>query len=137
MIFGSAGNTDRLIKKAASIFSLILIFSLISSFSLAQERSKILHPQKINRPPKIDGHLDDDCWQVIQPVSGFIQYDPVNGAPATEETYVWAAYDDNYIYFAFLMKDSQPDKIWAELTPRNEFENNDSIMVMLDTYNDR
>lgn len=137
MIFRPAGNTDRLIKKSASIFSLILIFSLISSFSLAQERSKILHIQKINRPPKIDGHLDDDCWQVIQPVSGFIQYDPVNGAPATEETYVWAAYDDNYIYFAFLMKDSQPDKIWAELTPRNEFENNDSIMVMLDTYNDR
>ncbi|MBC7361983.1 MAG: hypothetical protein H5U06_06850 [Candidatus Aminicenantes bacterium] len=137
MIFRPAGNTDRLIKKSASIFSLILIFSLISSFSLAQERSKILHIQKINQPPKIDGHLDDGCWQVIQPVSGFIQYDPVNGAPATEETYVWAAYDDNYIYFAFLMKDSQPDKIWAELTPRNEFENNDSIMVMLDTYNDR
>lgn len=137
MIFRPAGNTYRLIKKSASFFSLILIFSLISSFSLAQERSKILHIQKINQPPKIDGHLDDDCWQVIQPVSGFIQYDPVNGAPATEETYVWAAYDDSYIYFAFLMKDSQPDKIWAELTPRNEFENNDSIMVMLDTYNDR
>jgi len=35
------------------------------------------------------------------------------------------------------MKDSQPDKIWAELTPRNEFENNDSIQVILDTYNDK
>ena len=35
------------------------------------------------------------------------------------------------------MKDSQPDKIWAELTPRNEYENNDSITLILDAYNDK
>lgn len=34
------------------------------------------------------------------------------------------------------MKDSQPNKIWAELTPRNEFDNNDSITLILDAYND-
>ncbi len=103
----------------------------------AQDRSKILEIKRIDRPPRIDGLLDDDCWQKLQPVSGFVQYNPVNGAPASEETYVWAAYDDRYIYFAFLMKDSRPDRIWAELTPRNEFDNNDSIQVILDTYNDR
>jgi hypothetical protein len=32
---------------------------------------------------------------------------------------VRAAFDQDSLYFAFLMKDSQPDKIWAELTPRN------------------
>jgi len=46
-------------------------------------------------------------------------------------------YDQKNIYFAFLMQDSQPDKIWAELTPRNTYENNDSITVILDTYNDK
>jgi hypothetical protein len=35
------------------------------------------------------------------------------------------------------MKDSQPGKIWAELTPRNEYENNDSIKLILDAYNDK
>jgi hypothetical protein len=35
------------------------------------------------------------------------------------------------------MKDSQPDKIWAELTPRNEWENNDAIELVLDAYNDK
>ncbi len=35
------------------------------------------------------------------------------------------------------MRDSQPEKIWAELTPRNSYENNDSITVILDTYNDK
>ena len=118
---------------AASICLLILLFS----GATAQERSKTLTITRIDKPPKIDGNLDDPCWSNIQPVSGFVQYNPVNGAPASEETYVWAAYDDKYIYFAFLMKDSQPEKIWAELTPRNEFNNNDYIQVILDTYNDK
>lgn len=119
------------------LLAILFLGLLLPSLSPGQERSKILIIQKINQPPRVDGRLDDPCWTEIQPVSGFIQYDPVNGAPASEETLVWAAYDDKYLYFAFLMKDSRPDKIWAELTPRNEFENNDSITVILDTYNDR
>ena len=88
-------------------------------------------------PPKIDGLIDDACWTGVQPVSGFYQYDPVNGAKASEETFVWAAFDQDNLYFAFLMKDSQPDKIWVELTPRNQWENNDSIELILDAYNDK
>lgn len=121
-----------------SWFFLLIALFLAWTFPLfSQDRSKVLEIKKIDKPPKIDGLLDDDCWEVIQSFSGFIQYNPVNGARASEETYVWAAYDDRYLYFAFLMKDSQPEKIWAELTPRNEFENNDSIQVILDTYNDK
>ncbi|MGB9907081.1 MAG: DUF5916 domain-containing protein, partial [Candidatus Saccharicenans sp.] len=127
----------RFHRKPSGLFFLVLFLSLWAWPLLSQERSKILEIKKIDKPPKIDGLLEDSCWADIQPVSGFIQYNPVNGAPASEDTYVWAAYDDRNLYFAFLMKDSQPDKIWAELTPRNEFENNDSIQVILDTYNDK
>jgi hypothetical protein len=51
-------------------------------------------------PPKIDGLIDDACWTGVQPVSGFYQYDPVNGARASEETPVWAAFDQDNLYFA-------------------------------------
>ena len=88
-------------------------------------------------PPRIDGLIDDACWKAVEPVSGFYQHDPINGGPASEETLVWAAYDRDNLYFAFLMKDAQPGKIWAELTPRNEFENNDSISLIIDAYNDK
>ncbi|MCX7973355.1 MAG: carbohydrate binding family 9 domain-containing protein [Candidatus Aminicenantes bacterium] len=129
------------IKETLILTGLSLIF-LISPFSglpqiFSQERTKILYITRVDNPPKIDGYIDDPCWQAIQSVSGFIQYNPINGAPASEETYVWAVYDDNYIYFAFKLMDSQPERIWAELTPRNEFENNDSITIILDTYNDK
>jgi hypothetical protein len=123
-------------KNVLTFFCLTGIVLLISFPSSAQQQNKILNVQKLDSPPKIDGRLDDDAWKIIQPVGDFVQYDPVNGARASEETLVWAGYDDRYIYFAFLMKDSQPEKIWAELTPRNEYENNDSITVILDTYHD-
>lgn len=116
------------------------VLALIAGLALSlfsQERSKTLTINRVETPPRIDGLIDDACWQALQPVSGFFQYDPVNGAKASEETFVWAAFDQDYLYFAFLMKDSQPDKIWAELTPRNEFENNDSITLILDAYNDK
>jgi hypothetical protein len=103
----------------------------------SQNGEKSVRISRIERPPKIDGLIEDNCWKNIQPISGFFQYDPINGAKASEETYVWVAYDQKNIYFAFLMKDSQPEKIWAELTPRNDYENNDSITIILDAYNDK
>jgi hypothetical protein len=109
----------------------------LAPLSFGQKRTKTLTISRLETPPRIDGLVDDACWKGREPVSGFFQYDPVNGTKASEETYVWAAYDQKYVYFAFLMKDAQPDKIWAELTPRNEFENNDSITLILDTYNDK
>ena len=120
--------------KALSIF-FVLFLNILPLFS--QDRTKVIRVTRTESPPKIDGLIEDDCWTNIQPVSGFFQFDPYNGEKASEETLVWAAYDQKYIYFAFLMNDAHPEQIWAELTPRNAFQNNDSITVILDTYNDK
>ncbi len=114
----------------------VLVLSLVCA-GLAQERTKSILISRLEFPPTIDGLINDACWLALEPVSGFVQYDPLNGETASEETLVWAAYDQNNLYFAFRMMDSQPDKIWAELTPRNEYENNDSITLILDTYDDK
>jgi len=114
------------------------LLALAASLLVAQEPPKRLDVSCLTTPPpKIDGLIDDACWQAVQPVSGFFQYDPINGAKAAEETFVWAAFDQDNLYFAFLMKDSQPDRIWAELTPRNEWDENDAIELILDAYNDK
>lgn len=116
-----------------------ILFALFSSVPniFSQDRVKMIHVSFIDSPPKIDGLIEDSCWKNFQPVSEFFQFDPINGEKASEETLVWAAFDQKKIYFAFLMKDTHPDKIWAELTPRNDYENNDSITLILDTYNDK
>jgi len=128
-----------MILKSRYISSVFLLFLLVlnSQPVLGQTGTKILRVQPTAAPPRIDGQIKDACWEKIEPVSGFFQYDPVNGVKASEETYVWAAYNKKYIFFAFLMKDTEPGKIWAELTPRNSYEDNDSIAIILDTYNDK
>jgi hypothetical protein len=119
------------------IFGAVFVLLLLVPYLSSQERAKTIHISRTKSAPSIDGLIQDECWRGIQPVSGFFQFDPVNGAKASEETLVWAAYDQKHIYFAFLMIDDQPEKIWAELTPRNTYENNDSITLILDTYNDK
>jgi len=135
----SEEGNDKMTHKRYVLVSLCLFFMLMSLFSsvFSQDRQKSFRINRTTEPPKIDGLIEDACWKNIQSVSGFIQHDPVNGANASEETYVWMAYDSKNLYFAFFMEDSQPDKIWAELTPRNEYEDNDSITVILDAYNDK
>ena len=126
-------------NKIKSCLAVGIVFTLISSASptWGQNDTKKIHIPRIDSPPEIDGLIEDQCWQAIEPASGFYQYDPINGVKASEETFVWAAYDQKNIYFAFLMKDAHPERIWAELTPRNAYENNDYIEVVLDTYNDK
>jgi hypothetical protein len=119
------------------IISLIIINGLNFGKTAEGEGTWTIDVERTTEAPTIDGIIDDQCWQEIEPVTGFFQYDPDNGARATEETFVRIAYDQKYIYFAMLMKDSEPDKIWAELTPRNQFWSNDSIEIILDTYNDQ
>ena len=129
------GNLNRHSILISTTILCLLFFNTLSIFG--QERTKTVHISHTENPPQIDGLITDECWESTEPVSGFFQFDPLNGAKASEETLVWIVYDQKNLYFAFLMKDSQPEKIWAELTPRNTFENNDSIAVIIDTYNDK
>jgi hypothetical protein len=133
------GGKILMIRKSHYISLVFILFLLVlnSQPVLGQNQAKILRIEPTDAPPRIDGHKTDACWEKIEPVSGFFQFDPVNGAKASEETYVWAAYNKKYIFFAFLMKDAEPGKIWAELTPRNSYVDNDSITLILDTYNDK
>ena len=125
-------------RRATPRLALFALCALLVMSLAAQEPAKRIDVRCITvPPPNIDGLIDDPCWKAVEPVSGFYQYDPINGAKASEETFVWAAFDQDHMYFAFLMKDSQPDKIWAELTPRNEWDQNDAIEVILDAYNDK
>jgi hypothetical protein len=125
-------------RRAFPALAMPLLAAVLAPALVGQMPLKILDVKPVvAAPPKIDGLIDDPCWKAVQPAGGFYQHDPINGAKASEETLVWAAYDQDYLYFAFLMKDTQPGRIWAELTPRNEFENNDSIKVILDAYNDK
>ena len=89
-------------------------------------------------PPRIDGILDEALWAQIEPVSGFRQRWPVDGAPATERTEVRIAYDDRAIYFGLVMFDSEPDRIMRSILHREgRIDKDDRVIIALDSYHDR
>jgi hypothetical protein len=89
-------------------------------------------------PIVVDGTLDEAVWTVAAPATGFIQADPLEGQPATEETEVRLAYDSDYLYIAVFCRDSSPSSVVVN-DIRKDFAtgNQDTIDVLLDTFGDR
>jgi len=85
-------------------------------------------------PPRIDGVLDDEAWaRPALPLDTWISYNPMHGEAATQRTDVWVAYDDSAIYFAFKCFDSEPGRIRATITRRDDAYSDDWIAISLDS----
>ena len=57
---------------------------------------------------QIDGKLDEAVWSQATRLTGFWQYQPVDGRPAEEETEVLAWYAPDAIYFSIIAHDRNP-----------------------------
>jgi len=89
------------------------------------------------RPPTIDGNLDDSAWALCHPYGGFTQFVPNQESRASENTVCYFTYDNENLYVAVQCQDSEPDKIVANLSRREDIGGDDLVQIMLDTYNDR
>ena len=58
-------------------------------------------PTRTDTPPVIDGRLDDEVWLTATKITELVQQSPLDGAPATEATDIYIAYDSDQIYFGF------------------------------------
>jgi hypothetical protein len=96
---------------------------------------KVIHASKIpGTPPQVDGRLDDEVWKSAEAVSGFLQRDPDNGKPMTEETRIQVAYDNRYLYIAVTAMDS--GAVSAGMGRRDEGPPTDIVNIGLDPRHD-
>lgn len=87
--------------------------------------------------PRIDGHLDDDIWGQIQPMTDFVQRWPVEGAAPTESSWAKIAYDADNLYFAFQFSDKEPHLIRAKNMERGgRNDRDDHAYIGIDTFLD-
>ena len=88
-------------------------------------------------PPEIDGRLDDEAWRTAAMLTEFVQQSPLDGAPATEQTEVYIAYDRDHIYFGFFLHYADPGIMRANRVDRDTAWQDDLITVYLDTFLDQ
>ncbi|MBN2409409.1 MAG: carbohydrate binding family 9 domain-containing protein, partial [Candidatus Aminicenantes bacterium] len=137
-------------KRTTMIYNgliVITLFCLISplpgsAVDKPKQQSPVPNGQKVvlavrtEEPVSIDGRLEEKTWN--RPAAeGFTQNDPRDGAPATEKTRVWIAYDDKAVYVAAFCYDSEPRKIVSRLGRRDSDLDSDWFMFAVDPYYDR
>ena len=91
---------------------------------------------KTAAPPVIDGVLDDAAWSMALKYDGFKTFKPDYGKDASQKTEAYVAYDAENFYFAFRCYDSEPSKIKAAVSKRDNVFQDDLVFINLDTFND-
>ncbi len=70
-------------------------------------------------------------------LTNFIQDQPTDGAPATENTEVWLGRTQTALYFVFICYDRHPEQIRSHLARRENITKDDLVTVLLDPFQDR
>lgn len=117
----------------------LLLFAAdaIAVYTVNGER-KSFEIRRTDSPPVIDGKLDDAVWQDTVGIDDFHQTVPTYGAAPTEQTIVRVTYDDEYLYIAANLRDSEPRAIQAKQMIQGKFfYSDDRFWVMLDSFNNK
>jgi TolB-like protein len=89
-------------------------------------------------PPTVDGVLDDRIWSTATRLTEFVQINPLEGAPATEETDVFVAFDSTHLYLGMHAYYSDPSTVRASRVDRDRASySDDTISVYFDPFLDQ
>lgn len=120
---------------AVGLLSVATLFSAVKK-DVKPPPQKSITALRVDGEVKIDGLLDEAVWQ-RRGQTDFLQSDPQDGTQPTEKTEVWVAYDDNALYVAARLYDSEPGRISSRLGRRDEITESDWFYFAVDPYYDR
>ena len=88
---------------------------------------------RLKEPPRIDGTLDDPAWQKAARFKDFKTFHPMAGKPPSERTEIYLTYDHENIYLGVHAFDSEPDKVRATGTQRDNPSDDDWVAFCVDS----
>jgi hypothetical protein len=89
------------------------------------------------QPPAIDGRDDDPLWRGVEPITGFLEWNPTEGKAPRFATEARIAYDRANLYVFVRCFDPAPDSIIRMLGRRDDFPDADRVILLVDSYLDR
>jgi len=97
----------------------------------------ILSASYVSEDIQIDGVLNEQAWIDAAVATGFTQFSPDEGGPATQQTEVRILYGKNQVFISAFLKDNEPEFIRQTLGRRDEFNQADWFIASIDSYFDR
>lgn len=125
--------------RAHPVLALILCTNFLESTAFGQAKptsTRAIVAVRATAPIKIDGNLTEAVWQ-RNGEAGFVQRQPDEGAPASQKTDVWVAYDQNALYVAVKLYDTHSDSIVGRLARRDQDSESDIVAVGIDAAHDK
>lgn len=92
---------------------------------------------RIDTTVSIDGNLSEGVWSRAARLTGFSQYQPVDGRPAEEPTEVLVWYSPDAIHFGVRAREIHGNVVRATHANRDNIDSEDQIQILLDTDNAR
>jgi hypothetical protein len=118
------------------LFPILVFFSANLLASNNPDRKRIYYAKRINpHPPVIDGKSDDAAWQKVEWSGDFLQREPYEGKPPSQQTAFKILYDDKNLYVVIRAFDTEADKIERRVTRRDGFDG-DWVEINIDSYFD-
>lgn len=121
-------------NKAVSV--LILFCTLTFGVSSGAE-SSVLDIKYTDEDIIIDGKLNEPIWKSAGQLTDFRQNKPAFGEPVSFKTGLKVIYNNRMICIAFECEDTEAAKITAVAERDGAIANDDSIVFLLDTFNDK
>ena len=146
-------NVVKIPGRAPRLFLATFLVCLCAGPVLAQTATRTERVERASRrllavrasqPIKIDGVLDDADWSRAPIANGFIQNEPREGDPASEDTDVRVLYDSDNLYVGVFARDREPAGIIVN-DLREDFAGgianasteSDLFAMVLDTFEDK
>ncbi|WP_298314248.1 DUF5916 domain-containing protein [uncultured Aquimarina sp.] len=86
--------------------------------------------------PTINGLIEEPSWDLVEWSGDFIENQPDENTPPSQQTKFKILYDQKYLYIAYRCYDTEPDKIEKRLSRRDGFAG-DWVEINLDSYHDK
>jgi hypothetical protein len=106
----------------------------------AGEAGVTIRAVRVTEPLDIDGVIDEPFYQRTRPITEFIQSVPEVDAEPTQLTEAWIGFDDDNVYIAAKIWDTEGPDGWIANEMRRDSQqlrSNDNFGVWLDTFYDR
>ncbi|MBQ4859600.1 carbohydrate binding family 9 domain-containing protein [Pseudoalteromonas sp. MMG007] len=121
-------------KYFSALFALIFALSFTTSILAAEKTQYSL--SHINTDITVDGVLDEPHWQNATLVPIAFQDEPNEKGTPPVKTDAYMYEDGSNLYVAFVAEDPQPSQITAPLRDRDTLWQDDTVILIIDTFND-